>query len=71
METRIVRKITYASKGPEVTLRDIWDPKNSDVLRKPQETESKLQMWDFHQIPSGSRNWPNEEVQGQAVHAKN
>ena len=71
METRIVRKTTYASKGPGVTLRDMWDPKNSDVLRKPRETESKLQMWDFHPIPSESRNWPNEEVQGQAVHAKN
>ena len=71
METRIVRKTTDASKGLGVTLRDMWDPENSDVLRKPRETESKLQMWDFHPIPSESRNWPNEEVQGQAVHAKN
>ena len=31
-----------ASKGPEVTLRDIGDHENSDVLRKSWETESKV-----------------------------
>ena len=30
---KIVRKTTYASKGPEVTLRKIWDYKNSDVFK--------------------------------------
>ena len=42
VETIIVRKTTYASKGPEVTLREFWDHKTSDVLRKPWETESKV-----------------------------
>ena len=52
-------------------IRNIWDHKNSDVLCKPRETESKLQMWDFDPILPESRNWPNGELQGQAVHAKN
>ena len=37
------------------------------ILGKPR---SKLQMWNFHPIPSESRNWPNEELQGREVHAK-
>ena len=68
--TKHVRKTTYASKTPEVTLRDSWDHKNSDVSRMPRETESKLQTWNFDPIPSKSRNWPDEDLQGQTVHAK-
>ena len=59
METRIVRKTTYASKGPEVALRHTWDYKNSDVLRMLRETQSKLHTWNFDPIPSESRNWPD------------
>ena len=66
METRIVRKTTHASKGPEVTLQYTWDHKNSRVLRMPQETESKLKTWNFD--PNSIR--PDEDLQGQAVHAK-
>ena len=71
MEKNIVRKTTYASKGPDVTLRNTWGHKNSDVVSMPRETERILQTWDFDPISSESRNWPNEEFQGQAVHAKN
>ena len=67
VETRIIRKTTYASKGPEVTLRHIWErtrtPTLCAILAKPR---SNLQMWDFDSIPSESRNWSNEELpQGQ------
>ena len=44
---------------------------NSDVSSMPRETESNLQTWNFDPIPSESRNWPDERIQGQAVHAKN
>ena len=48
------------------TPMNIWDHKNSDVLRTPRETESKLKTWYFD--PSSIR--PDEDLQGQAVHAK-
>ena len=41
-EKKIIRKTTYASKGPDVTLRNTWGHKNSDVSRMPRETESNL-----------------------------
>ena len=41
---------------------------NSDVSCTPRETESNLQTWNFDPIPSESRNWPDENLQGQAVH---
>ena len=31
---------------------------------------SKLQMWNFDPITSESRSWPNEELHGREVHAK-
>ena len=71
METKICRKTTYASKRPKETLRNMWDHKNSDVSSVPRETESNLKTWNFHPIPSESRNWPDENLQGQAVHTKN
>ena len=37
------------------------------ILVKPR---SNLQMWDFDPIPSESRNWSNEALQGRAVHTK-
>ena len=67
----VFAKTTYASKGPEVTLRPSWVHARSNTASMPRETESKLQMWDFDPIPSESRNWPNEELQGRAVHATN
>ena len=48
---------TYASKGPDVTLRNTWGHKNSDVSSMPRETERNLKTWDFGAIPSESRNW--------------
>ena len=30
----------------------------------PRETESNLQTWNFHPIPSEGRNWPDEDLQG-------
>ena len=36
----------------------------------PRETESNLQTWNFDSIPVESRNWPDEDLQGQ-VHEKN
>ena len=36
------QKTTYTSKGPEVTLRDIWGHKNSDVSSMPRETDRKI-----------------------------
>ena len=71
MEKKIVRKTTYTSKGPDVTLRSTWGHKNFHVSRMLRETESDLQTWNFDPIPSESRNWPDEELQGQAVHEKN
>ena len=44
---------------------------NSNVVSMPQETESNLLTWNFDPIPSESSNWPDEELQGQAEHAKN
>ena len=44
---------------------------NSNVSSMPRETESNLQTWNFDPIPSESRNWPDENLQGQAVHEKN
>ena len=70
MKTRIIRKTTYASKGPEVTLRNIWGREGFDVWCNSWETESKLQMCNFDPITSESRNWSNEELQGREVHAK-
>ena len=35
------------------------------------ETESNLQTCNFDPIPSESRNWPDENLQGQAVHENN
>ena len=52
-------------------------PKIFGIMRTPTfcarlgKPRAKLQMWDFDPIPSESRNWPNKELQGQAVHAKN
>ena len=48
---------------PKVTLRDTWGHTGSNVLHRPRETESKLQMWDTDTISSESRNWPNEECE--------
>ena len=48
---------TYASKRPDVTLRNTWGHKNSDVSSMPRETERNLKTWDFGAIPSESRNW--------------
>ena len=68
METRIIRKTIYASKGPEVTLRNIWDDQElrhfCAILGK---SRAKLQMWDFNPIPSESRSWPNVDLQARAV----
>ena len=47
------------------------DSQNSDVSSMPRETESNLQTWNFDPIPSESRNWPDESLQGQAAHTKN
>ena len=47
MEKKIVRKTTYASKGHDVTLRNTWGHKNSDVSSMPRETESNMQTWSF------------------------
>ena len=41
---------------------------NSDVSSMPRETESNLKTWNFDPIPSESRNWPDESLQGQAAH---
>ena len=41
---RIVRKTTYSSKGPEVTLRDTWAHKNSDFLSMPRELQD-VELW--------------------------
>ena len=71
MEKKIVRKTTYVSKGPDVTLRNTGGHKNSDVLSMPRQTERILQTWNFDSISSESRNWPDENLQGQAVHTKN
>ena len=35
------------------------------------ETESNLQTWNFDPIPSESRNWTDENLQGKAVHENN
>ena len=50
-------------KRPKVTLRESWVHTSSYDLRKPRETESRLQIWDSDPIPSGSRNWPKEEFE--------
>ena len=70
MEKKIVRKTTFASKGPHVTLRNTWGQKKSDVFGMPRETERLLQTWNFDRIASESRNWPDEDLQFQALHAK-
>ena len=58
-------KTTYTSKGPDVTLRNTWGHKNSDFSSMPREIERVLQTWSLDPIPSESRNWPDEELQGQ------
>ena len=42
IEKNIIRKTTFAVKGPDVTLRYSWGHKNSDVSSMPRETESNL-----------------------------
>ena len=42
MKTRIIRKTTYASKGPEVTLRNIWGREGFDVWCNSWEAEIKI-----------------------------
>ena len=42
VKTRLIRKTTYASKGPEVTLRNIWGREGLDVWCNPWETEIKI-----------------------------
>ena len=42
VKTRIIRKTTGASKGPEVTLRNIWGRKGFDVWCNSWETEIKI-----------------------------
>ena len=37
-----MRKTTYASKGPEVTLRSIWCRRNFDIWCNSWETENKI-----------------------------
>ena len=37
----------------------------------PRANESYLQTWNFDPITSESRNWLDEDLQGQAVHAMN
>ena len=39
VKTRIFRKTTYASKGPEVTLRNIWGREGIDVWCNSWEAE--------------------------------
>ena len=70
MKTRIIRKTTWATKGSEVTLRNIWGRKGFDVWCNSGKPRSKLQTWNFLTLTSESRNWSNEEVQGREVHAK-
>ena len=48
VETRIVRKTTYASKGPEVTLRNILGREGFDVWCNSREAEIKnadVELW--------------------------
>ena len=71
METRIVRKRQRKPRKDQKNTPKYMDHKNSDVSSMPRGTESDLQTWNFDPIPSESRNWPDENLQGQAVHEKN
>ena len=41
-------------EGPKVTLREKFVHGSSNALRRPRETEKKLQIWDANPIPSES-----------------
>ena len=72
IEKNIIRKTTYVSKGPEVTLRNACgitrNPTFQACFGKPR---GYCKTWNFDPIPSESRNWPDENLPGQAVHTKN
>ena len=63
-------KTTYSSKGPEVTPPRYL---RSQEFRRFEHASGNrvFQTWNFDPIPSESRNWPDEDLQGQVVHAKN
>ena len=54
----LFEKTTHVPYGSEVTLRIFWAHKNSDVLRNPRETETKLQILDFDTIRPERLNLP-------------
>ena len=71
VKTRIIRKTTCASNGPEVTLRNIWGRKGFDVWCKFLENrDQNCTRGTLTLNTSESRKWSNEEVQGREVHAK-
>ena len=70
MKTRIIRMTTYASKGPEVTLRNIWGREGFDVWCISWNAEVKIADVELYPLASESRNWSNEELQGREVHAQ-
>ena len=66
IKKKIVRKTTYVSKGPEVTLRNMWCHKNSDVCKHmPRETEKPpLTMIDEKPTDGTSTSKKDQDVHG-------
>ena len=66
IKKKIVRKITYVSEGPEVTLRNMWGHKNSDVCKHmPPETEKPpLTMIDEKPTDGTSTSKKDQDVHG-------
>ena len=62
VETRIVRKTTYASKGPKVTLRNILGHENPDIWCNPWEPEIKI---------ADVTLWPNSIRESQIGRTRN
>ena len=71
MEMKVVRKDNLSVEGPKLTFRNTWAHRTPTFVSMPPGTESNMQTWNFDPIPSESRNWPDEELQGQAAYAKN
>ena len=56
------RQVTLRER-PKVTLRPSWVHERSKNASMPRETESKLQTGNSNPNASGSRKWPNEDIE--------
>ena len=69
VETRIVCKTTCASKGPKVTLRNIWGHENFDIWCNSGNRDQNCRCKTLTQFYQRVANWSNEELQGRTIQA--